>query len=239
MKRVTTLLIFLAAAGLAASAAATDVPVGGRSLGIGARKPAKRTFAFRSAVEPVIAAPFPDPTAGASLVVFAGGGVGQCRAEIALPALLWTAIGGDGAAKGWRYRDPAASHQGVKAVTLAPRGGGGRIVVKARGAFPCALEAPQNEPVHVELRAGGTRYCAAFGGIGRTNEVGRFRANGAPAPADCRKADVTVANLNVLHGLFCPDGIGCRRAERAALVRQFVVARGCPDVIALQEIINL
>jgi endonuclease/exonuclease/phosphatase family metal-dependent hydrolase len=51
---------------------------------------------------------------------------------------------------------------------------------------------------------------------------------------------VTVASLNVLHGIFCPGGTsGCRRADRLALVRDWVVARGCPDVLAFQEVFDI
>src|SRR6185436_4589961 len=109
------------------------------------------------------------------------------------------AIGNNGAQKGWRYRDQSASAQGVKAVTIQARNTGGRISVKARGAFPCGLEAPQNAPVHVELRTDGTRYCAEFGGTVRTNAAGKFTAIGAVAPAACLKPDVSIASFNVLH----------------------------------------
>jgi endonuclease/exonuclease/phosphatase family metal-dependent hydrolase len=226
--------------GFATLAHATDVPVAGKSLGIGARNPTRRTFAFRSAVDPAIAAPFPDPTTGAALRVFVSSAPGQCHAEIVLPAGFWSAIGGNGAAKGWRYRDQSGSAQGIRAVTVSLRTNGGRIVVKGRGAFPCGLESAQAAPARVELRMGGTRYCAAFGGTIRKNEAGTYRAIGAEPPAACLKRDVTIASLNVLHGIFCPAAtVGCRRAERMALVRDFVVARGCPDLVVFQEIFDL
>src|SRR4029078_10986847 len=106
-------------------------------LSMSARSPAKRPFSFRSATDPAIAAPFADPTTGASLRVFVSSVAGQCHAEITLPGGNWTAIGNNGAQKGWRYRDQSASAQGVKAVTIQARNTGGRISVKARGAFPC------------------------------------------------------------------------------------------------------
>jgi endonuclease/exonuclease/phosphatase family metal-dependent hydrolase len=215
------------------------VPVQGKSVRIAARA-AKRTFTFRSATDPAIVLPVPDPTAGAALRVFASSASGQCSAEIALPASFWTAIGGDGAQKGWRYRDATASAQGVRAVTLQRRRTGGRIVVKARGAFPCGLENAQATPLHVELRVAGARYCAAFGGTVRTNQPLSFRAIDAPAPPACLENDVTIASLNVLHGIFCPGGSdGCRRADRIDLLRRFVVARGCQDVLAFQEVFSL
>src|SRR6185369_1518472 len=220
--------------------AAADVPIGGKSVRIGAATAAKRTFAFASEVATTIAAPFPDPTTGASLRVFVSSGVGQCHAEIVLSGTFWTPIGGDGAQKGWRYRDQSASAQGIRAVTISARKSGGKITIKGRGAFPCDLEAPQSGPLAVELRVAATRWCASFGGVVRKNEVGHYRAVGAAAPAACLDHDVTVASLNVLHGIFCPpESAGCRRADRMALVRDFVVARGCPDVLAFQEVFNL
>jgi endonuclease/exonuclease/phosphatase family metal-dependent hydrolase len=48
---------------------------------------------------------------------------------------------------------------------------------------------------------------------------------------------VTLANLNLLHGIFCPpESDRCRLPERVELFLQFVVQRGCPDVVTLQEI---
>ena len=57
------------------------------------------------------------------------------------------------------------------------------------------------------------------------------------APRDAATADVTLADLNFLHGLFCPEGSDdCRLPDRTQLLFDFVVARGCPDVVTLQEI---
>jgi len=57
------------------------------------------------------------------------------------------------------------------------------------------------------------------------------------APRVGGTADVTLANLNFLHGLFCPEGSDdCRLPDRTALLFDFVAARGCPDVVTLQEI---
>jgi endonuclease/exonuclease/phosphatase family metal-dependent hydrolase len=48
---------------------------------------------------------------------------------------------------------------------------------------------------------------------------------------------VTLADLNFLHGIFCPpESDRCRLPDRAALLFQFIVAHGCPDVVTLQEI---
>lgn len=48
---------------------------------------------------------------------------------------------------------------------------------------------------------------------------------------------VTLANLNLVHGLFCPPASeNCRLSDRVGLTFEFVVASGCPDVVTLQEI---
>ena len=200
--------ILCATAGLAAAA---DVPIAGKSVRVGAATAAKRTFAFVSATQTTIATPLPDPTTGATLRVFVSSGPGQCHAEIVLPGGFWSPIAGNGAQKGWRYRDQSASAQGIRAVTIANRKGGGKITIKGRGAFPCGLETTQSGPLAVELRVAATRWCASFGGNVRTNSVGHYRALDAAAPAACLDHDVTVASLNVLHGIFCPGGTnGCR-----------------------------
>ena len=49
--------------------------------------------------------------------------------------------------------------------------------------------------------------------------------------------DLTVANLNFLHGLFCPNETGnCRLADRTDLLMQWIAGSGCPDLVTLQEI---
>ena len=51
--------------------------------------------------------------------------------------------------------------------------------------------------------------------------------------------DVTVASLNVLHGLFCaPETQDCRLADRQDLLFDWLEAIGCPDVVLLQEILG-
>lgn len=55
---------------------------------------------------------------------------------------------------------------------------------------------------------------------------------------------VTLANLNILHGFDCDpprpeDGDQCRVRERVALLRDHLIEEGCPDVVTLQEIVNL
>jgi endonuclease/exonuclease/phosphatase family metal-dependent hydrolase len=115
----------------------------------------------------------------------------------------------------------------------------GRIFVKGRGAaLPCGLEAAQQQPISVVLRVGDTRYCTAFGGDLRHNVLGRFRSRNATAPAACPDtADLTFATINILHGFLC-GGDSCRQEERVILAGQFIVDRGCPDVVAFQEVVN-
>ena len=54
----------------------------------------------------------------------------------------------------------------------------------------------------------------------------------------------TLANLNILHGFDCDqpvpgDGNQCRVRERVKLLTQHLVEQACPDVVTLQEIVNL
>jgi endonuclease/exonuclease/phosphatase family metal-dependent hydrolase len=221
--------------------ATTDVAIGGTSLRLRASQTTAddRRLTFRSAFDGAIAPPFPDPTLGANLVVFSSHGAGGCRAEVTLDPTKWTPIRGDGPGRGWQYRADAPGTLGVRGITLARRAGGGRIVVRARGAgWPCGLEAgTQPLPVSVILRVADTRYCAAFdGGTIRSNETGRFGARAAAPPAACLDGDLTVANINILHGIGCPGN--CRLGDRIALFYQWVAASGCPDIITMQEIIN-
>jgi len=52
--------------------------------------------------------------------------------------------------------------------------------------------------------------------------------------------DITVANLNILHGFACDppvpdDGDQCRVKDRIALLVEHLIAAGCPDIVTLQE----
>lgn len=49
--------------------------------------------------------------------------------------------------------------------------------------------------------------------------------------------DVTVASLNLLHGLSCPpETADCRLADRQDLLFDWLESIGCPDVVLLQEV---
>jgi endonuclease/exonuclease/phosphatase family metal-dependent hydrolase len=48
---------------------------------------------------------------------------------------------------------------------------------------------------------------------------------------------ITAADLNFLHGIFCPPASDrCRLPDRVELLVDFIRERGCPDVVTLQEI---
>jgi endonuclease/exonuclease/phosphatase family metal-dependent hydrolase len=230
MRRLTWLVAALL---LPALAAATDVPVAGRRLDLRTRSATRRTASI-TLRDAAIAPPFAPPAAGAALVLSGGIDPGQCRIEIPLDPALWKPIGRDGPNRGWRYRIPSPGTQGVRRVELRR----GAIRIKARGeTWPCGLDAAQRVPVTVELRTGADRWCAAFGGNVVRNETGRFTARDAAAPAACPKIDLTVAQLNILHGLFCPPAtVNCRRVDRVALLFEWLAASGCPDVVTLQEV---
>jgi endonuclease/exonuclease/phosphatase family metal-dependent hydrolase len=203
--------------------------------------PARRSLVYRSATDTAITPPFTDPAGGASLLVFASNATGECRLEALLPAAKWKAIRNDGPNRGWRYRDPSGAVAGIRRVEIRSSPNGGRIVVKARGSnLPCGLQAAsQSVPVAVVLRLGDTRYCASFGGSVSQNETGSFISENAGPAAECPDDDFTVANLNALHGVACaPATAMCRLADRIDLLGQWIVERGCPDAVALQEVFD-
>jgi hypothetical protein len=76
-----------------ALALAADVPLAGRKLSLRAGRQRGARIVHRDAA---LAAPFPDPTAGAALIVSGGAAPGQCRAEIALDPGKWEPLGDDG-----------------------------------------------------------------------------------------------------------------------------------------------
>src|SRR5262249_50290266 len=88
--------------------------------GAGAASPLPGSAAGRLA-DPAIAPPFPDlGSTGATLVINGGAARGQCYVSADLPAARWTPLGGDGARRGWRYRDPTGAVQGVRRVIVRP-----------------------------------------------------------------------------------------------------------------------
>ncbi|MFQ5513618.1 MAG: endonuclease/exonuclease/phosphatase family protein [Myxococcota bacterium] len=236
MTRCLTLSCFLMLLLSAPPVEALDVPVAGRRLLLRGDGPGPAARSLRLLVrDAAITAPFPDPTLGATLIVSGGAEAGQCFAMIPLDPAAWTAVGGDGASRGYRYRVSSPGTQGVRSIVL--RSGLLRVVARGSG-WPCPLSAgAERTPLRVELRlAEGTRYCAAFGGEVKRNQAGLFRARGAAAPLACPSQELSVANLNLLHGLSCTDGANCRQDERIDLLFEWIAASGCPDVVTLQEI---
>ncbi len=52
-------------------------------------------------------------------------------------------------------------------------------------------------------------------------------------------AEVRVASLNVLHGIFCPAAtVDCRIADRVDLLFEWIESIGCPEVVVLQEVLG-
>jgi len=61
----------------------------------------------------------------------------------------------------------------------------------------------------------------------------------APAGAAPRRSTrpVTVVTLNLLHGLFCPEGSdSCRAPDRVTIFGEQLEAAGCPDLVGIQEV---
>ncbi len=228
--------IAILAVAIASLASAAGLPVAGRSAVLRTDRSgiAGARVTLRDAA---IVAPFPDPRLGPTRIVLNGGaGSGQCRAVFTTDPARWRELRRGGVVVGYRHGGGDASAPGVRSILLRS----GRIELRARGSdWPCATGAPQRLPLEVTIRVGGTRWCAAFGGAVAENRAGRFRATEAEPPSTCDdvKDDFTVATLNVLHGLFCPAGTSnCRLTDRIDLAFQWIAARGCPDVVTLQEV---
>ncbi len=61
--------------------------------------------------------------------------------------------------------------------------------------------------------------------------------NGLDIGATADTPDVTIASLNILHGLFCPrETADCRLADRQDLLFNWIESIDCPDVVLLQEV---
>ena len=81
-------------------------------------------------------------------------------------------------------------------------------------------------------------HYVVFAGLLILMSVGAVQARSKePARPD---RDITVANLNILHGVACDppapaDGDQCRVRDRIALLVDHIIAAGCPDIVTLQE----
>jgi endonuclease/exonuclease/phosphatase family metal-dependent hydrolase len=215
---------------LAAVTGATDLPVAGERLLL--RDQGSRRSAVAILRDAAVAAPFPQPTE-AGLIVAGGAAAGQCHVEVPLDAELWRPIRGNGALNGWIYRGPRRG--GVERIVVRP----GLLAVRARGVEgPCGLDAAQRLPLRLEIRFADRRYCASFG-TARLNRAGALVAGASPRPSSCAKTDLTAATLNVLHGSVgagCAQTARCRLQDRIDLLFNWIRARGCPDVVTLQEV---
>jgi len=162
------------AALLAASAAAVDRPVAGRTLSAvdGPRKQLAWTSNDAAIVPPPRGGADDPTTAGATLLV-TNPDSGEL-ATVDLPASRWSAT----RAGGYRFRGPA----GFPIASAALRAGA--LTVAARSAV-ISLNEPSQGAVGAVLATGGTRHCARFGGTIVRDAPGRFDARNAPAPAAC------------------------------------------------------
>jgi hypothetical protein len=74
-------------------------------------------------------------------------------------------------------------------------------------------------------------------GAARLAVVALVASVGCSDSGSGERAAITLADLNLLHGAFCPaDSDHCRLPDRVELLFQFIEQRGCPDVVTLQEI---
>ena len=178
-------------------------------------------------------APLPLPAGGVSLRLTGGSGLASCTIHVAFDPQSWQPIRGNGPQRGYRY--DRADDSGHWRVRLRP----GKLVFVGT-AVNCDLPTPQDAPVDVRVLVGGDHLCSSFGGLLRRNEPEAYVAVRAPAPAACpapEKADVTLANINLLHGSACPaESDNCRLPERVDLLFDWIASAGCPDVVALQEV---
>ena len=228
MRRLATIAALLV---LVAPALAEDRPVGGDHLSL--RAPDLIHRRVRIVLKGSnIGPPFATPS-GAGFSFSGGAAGGQCHYESRLDPARWRPLRGDGAANGYVYRGPRGD--GIEFILIRP----GLISVHARGSgWACDLGGAQRQPVTVELRFDDERYCAAFTAA-ILNQPGRYISLGQPAPTGCPKTDVTAATLNILHGVSgsgCFRTANCRLSERVDLLFDWIRARGCPDVVTMQEV---
>ncbi len=230
MRPVGVLLAWMLWLAAAPAGADGDWPVSGHRLLLNAPAGAEASVSA-TLRDPAIDPDRFDPTGGAAFRVGLSAAPERCRGEIALPGDRWFRLGPPGWTWAWVHFDWNAT--GYRLAFVAHR----FAHVSASGGFgPCRLESPPEPvPIAAELRAGAERLCAAFGGTVEIDEPGRFHATHAPAPAACSDPDLTVANLNVLHGFGC-GADQCRMVDRMELLADWIAGRGCPDVVALQEV---
>jgi cysteine-rich repeat protein len=142
-----------------------------------------------------------DPTAGFTVLVTGGGGAGHRSAFAALDPAFWKPIGKASAPRGWRYKDNAGSHGGIRRARLE----NGRLRIVGKGEDFGFVPDGSDAEMWVHVGVGNTRYCAQFGaGTIEENSDGFFKARGAASPSSCPEA-VCGNNFQEV-GEGCDDG---------------------------------
>lgn len=185
---------------LASGAGAVDQPVAGYTLRVGQRGRAR--FVASSTTDLQLPAPgsSSDPTlVGARLDLFDTRAGGAGAIAVRLGASGWTGLGSPAGSRGYRYR-------GGRGVPGQPRCQ--EVVVTQReitaactgtgAAVPLLLPFTGAAALTLTSGDGHARYCAQFGGQVRRNDIRGFRADGAPAPAQCAasRPNILVINLD-------------------------------------------
>src|SRR4029453_3773302 len=139
--------------------------------------PARRG-AHLSLVDPALDLSTIDPTiTGATLEIGRIGG--SSPTVLDLPAGGWTRRPVGSGQFDFRYRSKAGP------VRSAPRFTGRFVKLSAHGSGSYALDGAPQRSVGIVITAGGTRFCALFGGTIERDNGKRFLARLAPAPASC------------------------------------------------------
>ena len=213
MKLTVRMPAALVVAILATTLASTSAPAHTQTVGLGGKKvliktakgPSKQKFVFVSAKElPFVS---PSPIIWGSWLLVEGQGADAGKTEfVQLDPDLWEGKGEPPGFKGWKYKDKAGTAGGVTRIILKP----GSLKIIAKGeAWSWDLLGPQ-ESVGVHLRIGQASeeeyewLCTVFGGEIQKNEVGLFKAKGAPKLVTCPTQVCGNGELELGEG--CDDG---------------------------------
>jgi len=132
---------------------------------------------------PPFVLPAENPTAvGATLRVYDTGGVGG-DVTYPLPAANWKGLGNPAGSRGWRYKGTGTPTDPCTAVVVTTR----QVRALCRGTG-VTFTPPFQTNLGIALTvggAGGTRYCADFGGLPVKNSAVEFRRRQAPTPLAC------------------------------------------------------
>ncbi len=186
---------------LEAFAHSVELPIAGDKLLIktGGRPEAQRVR-FSAKNQPALALSHDPRDTPTWFLVRGYGANGGSSGKIVLDPSKWTAIGGDGNVRGYRYRDKAGTRGGVQKILWKP----GRLGIRAGGAnWPWSPQGPQSW-MGVYFGIQDETVCANFGGVVGKNEAGVFRSKRAAAPDGCPEA--VCGNGVVELGEACDDG---------------------------------